>query len=266
MKVKSVRGPVAKHYFRDNQVHAAIAGTVLMLAAAAVVALAPSLRGRAGAPTLAERMPDGLAALLGVGPGVSFDTAAGHTDAWFLSLAAPLVLCALALPAAVRAIAGCEATGEMEWLAAQPIERAQVVVERFVAVVLVTAQAAVPATIMLVLGGGIGELELAPGLVAWSMIRVVVLVSLLAAIVMMVSALTGSLDMSVGVAIAAPIVAFGLILGGESSARLSPVRWVLGETPAADGGTTIGVLMAVTILAACMLIGSAGFQRRDIIL
>ena len=266
MKLKSVRGPLARHYFHDNQLHAAIAGTILMAAAAVVVALAPSLRGRGGAATLAERLPEGLAALLGVAPGLSFDTAAGHLDAWFLSLAAPLVLCALALPAAVRAIAGCEATGEMEWLAAQPVERAQIVFERFLAVAIVTAQAAIPATIVLVLGAGIGELELGAGLVAWSMVRVVVLVSLLAGIVMMVSALTGSLDVSSGVAVVLPAVAFGLILGGESTARLSPVRWVLGEAPAADGGTSVGVMMALTIMAACVLIGSAGFQRRDIIL
>ena len=266
MNFKAVRGPIARHYFNDNQVHAAIATTVLMIAAAVVVALAPSLRSRAGAATLAERMPDRLAALLGVAPDLSFDTAAGHLDAWFLSLAAPLVLCALALPAAVRSIAGCEATGEMEWLAAQPVERAQIVFERFVAIAFVTVQAATPATIILVLGGGVGGLELEPGMVVWSMLRVVVLVSVEAGTVVMVSGLTGSLDISVGVAIAAPIVAFGLILGGDSSARLSPVRWVLGEAPAAEGDTTIGVLMAVIVLAACILIGSAGFQRRDIVL
>lgn len=98
------------------------------------------------------------------------------------------------------------------------------------------------------------------------MIRVVVLVAALAGIVMMVSALTGSLEISIGVAVVAPLVAFGLIIGGDSTARLSPVRWVLGEAPAADGSTSIGVLMALTITAACLLIGSAGFQRRDIIL
>ena len=266
MKLKPVRGPLTRHYIQDSQVHASIAGAVLLVAAAVVVGLAPNFRSRSGSSSLAERLPEGIAALLGIEPGLSVDTAAGHIDAWMLSLAAPLVLCALALPAAVRAIAGSEATGEMEWLAAQPLQRAQIVTERFVAIAIVTAQAALPATLVLVLGGGIGELQLSTGVVVFAMVRVVVLVSLLAGVVLIVSAATGSLELAVGAAIVVPAVAFGLIVAGDTTARISPVRWVLGETPADGGAPVSGLLLAVVITAACVLIASASFERRDIIL
>jgi ABC-2 type transport system permease protein len=266
VKLNPVRGAVTRHYVQDSQVHASIAGGVLLVAAAVVVGLAPNLRSRGGSSSLAERLPGGIAALLGIEPGLSVDTAAGHLDAWMLSLAAPLVLCALALPAAVRAVAGSEATGEMEWLAAQPLQRTQIVAERFVAIAIVTAQAALPATVVLVLGGGIGELELSTSVVVFSMARIVLLVSLLAGIVLIVSAATGSLELSVGAALVVPLVTFGLIIAGDTTARISPVRWVLGATPADGGAPVGGLLLAIVITAACVLIASAGFQRRDIIL
>ncbi len=266
MRPHAIRGLLTRHYVEDNQVHAAIAGGVLLAASFVVIAVAPFVRDKDGAKTLADRLPDGVAALLGIEPGMSIDSAAGYLDAWMISLAAPLVLCALALPAAVRAVAGAEDSGEMEWLAAQPISRTQIVWERFLAITIVTAQAALPATLLLAIGGGIGELQLEAPMVVWSMIRVVALVSLLAGIVVVVSAVTGSLELAGGVAVAAPLVAFGLIVAGETTARVSPVRWALGSTPVAEAGAVVGVGVVIVFTIACVVIASAAFQRRDVIL
>lgn len=261
-----MRGAIARHYIADNQIHAAIAATVLLAASAVVVAVAPFVRDRDGSPSLADRLPEGFSALLGIEPGTSIDTAAGYLDAWMISLAAPLVLCALALPAAVRAVAGAEATGEMEWLAAQPLTRTQIVAERFVAIAAVTAQAALPATLLLAIGGGVGELETDAAVVVFSMVRVVALVTVLAALVVVVSAVTGSLELAGGAAVVAPLAAFGLVMGGDTTARLSPVRWALGRTPADGVGDLVGLGVVVVITAAVVVIASAGFQRRDVVL
>lgn len=266
MRPRPIRGVVTKHYLEDLQIHAAIASALLVAASAIVVLVAPWVRDRRGSPTLADRVPDGIAALLGIRPGLSIDSAAGYVDAWMISLAAPLVLCALALPAAVRAVAGAEATGEMEWLAAQPLQRTQIVAERFVAIVIVTAQAALPATVLLAIGGGIGELELNAPVVVWSMMRVILLVALLAGVVMVASAVSGSLELSGGAAVAAPVVVFALVAGSETTAKLSPVRWALGRTPVDDPAGLVGVAAVVAVTVVCVYIAATGFRRRDIIL
>ena len=154
----------------------------------------------------------------------------------------------------------------MEWLAAQPVQRTQIVVERFVAITLVTAQAALPATILLALGGSVGELDIGVGVVIWSMVRVIVLVALLAGLVMVISAATGSLELSAGMSVLGPVVAFGLIVAGETTAKFSPVRWALGATPAAETGEFSGVAATVVRTVVLLAVASFGFQRRDIIL
>ena len=266
MKLKPVRGALTRHYVHDNQIRAAIAAVLLVVASAAVIAMAPTIRDRSGSASIARRLPDGIAALLGIEPGLSLDSAAGYLDAWMLSLALPLVLAAVALPIAVRSIAGSESTGEMEWLAAQPLQRGQIVVERFLAIVILTAQAALPAAIVLAVGASVGELELGFGTVVWAVARVVILVLLLAAIVLIASAASGSLEFAIFVAAAVPLIVFGLIVGGESTARLSPVRWVLGATPADAGPAGVGVLAALGVTAICVAAAVLGFRRRDIVL
>jgi len=260
-----VRLALTKHYLEDNQFHAAIAGVALLIGALLTIGLAPMLRSKPGSASAATELPSGIASLLGIKPGVSLDTAAGHFDALMISLAAPLVLCALALPLVVRAIAGCEARGEMEWLAAQPVRRAQIVVERFLAIVLLMAQAALPATIALVLGASLGELNLGVVTVVWSMMRVVILVILLAGIALVASASGSSVKVAAATAVAVPLVAFGLVLF-EQTANVSPVRWTLGQTPAASSGTITGVLLAVALTAWFVGIAASGFNRRDLVL
>lgn len=265
MKLSPVRLTLTKHYIEDNQLHAAIAGVALLVGALLTIGLAPTLRSQSGSAGAAAELPSGIAALLGIKPGVSLDTAAGHFDALMISLAAPLVLCALALPLVVRAIAGCEARGEMEWLAAQPIRRTQIVVERFLAIVVLIAQATLPATIALSLGVAFGDLNLGVITVVWSMARVMVLVVLLAGITLVASAVGGSVRVAAMAAAAVPLVAFGLVLF-EQTAAVSPVRWTLGQTPAASSGTITGVLLAAVLTAWFVGMAASGFNRRDLVL
>ena len=265
MKLRPVRGAVLRHYIEDFQLPTAIAGTVLFVAATTTIGFAPYLRGRSGSSTAADRLPDGVAAVLGIEPGLSLNTAAGHLDAWMVSLAAPLILCALALPLAVRAVAGCEARGEMEWLATQPIRRTQIVIERFVAITVLTVEATIPATIVLAFGGSIGELELGVGVIVWSMMRVVVLVSTLTGITLIASAVGAGVRLAGGIALLVPVVAFTMLLT-DIATPLSPVRWTLGATPAADSGTLTGVAFALIVTVGCVAIAAEGFQRRDLLL
>jgi len=265
VKLRPVRLTLTKHFLEDNQLHAAIAGVALLVGAFLTIGLSPSLRSRPSSQTAAADLPSGVASLLGIKPGVSLDTAAGHFDALMVSLAAPLVLCALALPLVVRAIAGCEARGEMEWLAAQPIRRSQIVVERFLAIVVLLAQAALPATIALTIGARLGDLNLGVVTVVWSMARVVILVVLLAGITLVASAAAGSLRVASATAIAVPALAFGLVLF-EQTAAVSPVRWTLGQTPAAASGTITGVLLALALTGWFVAMAVSGFNRRDLVL
>lgn len=265
MKLRPVRGAVMRHYFEDFQLHAAIAGTALLVAATATIGFAPYLRGRVGNSTAADRLPAGVAAVLGIEPGVSLNSAAGHLDAWMVSLAAPLVLCALVLPLTVRALAGSEARGEMEWLAAQPVRRTQIVVERFMAIVFLTIEAAIPATIVVTVGGAVSGLDLGATLIVWSMVRVVILVSLLAGIALIASASGASVKIAAWLALMVPVAAFGMVLV-DKGASLSPVRWILGATPAADSGTLTGVMLGVVVTACCVGIAASTFHRRDLAL
>jgi len=265
VKLRPVRLALTKQYLEDNQLHAAIAGFALLVGALLTIGLAPMLRSKSGSASAATELPSGIAALLGIKPGVSLDTAAGHFDALMISLAAPLVLCALALPLVVRAIAGCEARGEMEWLAAQPIRRVQIVVERFLAIVLLMAQAALPATIALTFGATLGELNLSAVTVIWSMARVVILVGLLAGIALVASATGSSVRLAAATAAAVPLVAFGLVFF-EQTAPVSPVRWTLGQTPAAASGTFAGVLLSIALTAWFVGMAATGFNRRDLVL
>ncbi|NOX31918.1 MAG: hypothetical protein GXP35_18030, partial [Actinobacteria bacterium] len=136
MLVKPRFGVSMRQYKTDAQIPSLATSVVLLVLAGGAILTAPNLRSRSGASTLAGDLPLGVAGLLGLTNDTSLDSTVGHLDATFFSLVLPIVLVALTLPLAAASIAGMAERNELEFLGGQALDHSQLVVERFLAVML----------------------------------------------------------------------------------------------------------------------------------
>ncbi len=262
--IKPRRGVVMRHYRSDADVPTAIAATVLVVLAGASVLMWPSLRTRSGAQSAAADLPAGIAGLLGLTPQQSLDTAAGHLAATFFAFVLPIVLVALMVPLAAASIARPAERNELEFMAGQALSHRQLVIERFMAVVVVGLQAMTPSLILIVVATQIGNFDIGPVTLILAALRALAVATLAAAVASVVSALARRTVTAMAAGVAFTVAVFGLIAVNDNTAVVSPARWAL-TAAAAGGGSPVGAAAVAVAAMAVVVAAAIRFERGDLI-
>ncbi len=264
MLVKPRFGVSMRQYKTDAQIPTVAASVTLLALAAGAILTAPNLRSRSGASTLAGDLPLGIAGLLGLTSDTSLDSTVGHLNATFFSLVLPIALVALTLPLAAASIARLAERNELEFLGGQALDHSQLVVERFLAVMLAAVQAAIPATLLIVVATQIGDFDVSVLAVLLAAARALSIVALITALTAASSALLKRTAASLAFGVGVAIVAFGLIGLSSSTAVASPARLALTAT-ATGGGSPLGLVIVGGLSLVVIYAAGHRFEQLDLV-
>ena len=215
-----------------------------------------------------ESYPKGLLDALNYN---DMSTPAGYLTASVYGLIVAVLLLVYAVSAGARTIAGDEEAGTLDLIAAHPVSRVGLALQRFAgflaSVVIITA---VFWLVMLALSGPAGL----DGVSAWQFaamhIQLALFTAFFGALAYAVGAATGIRSLSLGVGAAVGVLGYfasGIIPqvdGLEWVENLSPFNWLIGGDPLRNG-----IQLGDSLLMACLVVvlvaaGTWAFDRRDI--
>jgi beta-exotoxin I transport system permease protein len=239
----------------------------LGLLTVAVLSVWPSVRDEYS--KLVQNYPEPLLALFGVEKS-GVGSAAGYLQAELFGLMVPLTLIAYMISAGSAATAGERDAGTLEFLLAQPVSRARVLLEKSLG--LVTALAAITVAFALVLVAFARAFALhvaVPDLLA-ATLSVFLLAALFGAVALFFGAVTGHRPLAAGIASALALTAFllsslaALVEGLERFRPLSPFWWYSGHDPLRRGLEPLHVALLVAGIVVFASAAVAAFGRRDV--
>ena len=247
--------------------------SVAMVAMVALtVALWPSIRGQDQFDELIRDLPDALRSLFGGQEDIPFTSPHGYLNSRLFSTVLPVMLLVFGIGVGARAVGGAEESGTMEVVLAHPVTRARLLVERYVAtVVLVLALAGVAMVCLLVLAPTVGLLDgVRIGRLLGASSAATALALLHATLAFAVGCLTGRRGLAV--AVAGAVAVGGYVLQGliaatdavEAARFVTPWHWYLEHNllVAAPGAQAIVVPLASS--AVLVLVGRTVFLQRDL--
>ena len=259
--IRPVRWVLTRNHLSDHQGLAAGGALLLMALGTGVLVAWPTVSDASWAATLAGDLPGGVADMFGLA-GTSLTEPTGYLDATFLSVVFPAVLLILTVPLMVRAVAGAESGGEMEFLAAQPVRRSQILVERFVSVSLLALEIGMPALILVATGASRGRLGIAAGSILGAGLRGLLLVVVVNAVVAAVAGASGRLALTSLVGLVTAVGVFALI--ALEVPEFSPARWLIGELPLGGTFSPVGSAGITLVAMVALWMGSRVFRLRDL--
>lgn len=234
------------------------------------VAFYPSFKDQPSFDQLFEDLPEGLQSLFGAG-GISLTSPAGYLHSQVFTTLLPIVLLIFAVALGARAIGGSEDDGTLELLLANPVSRARVATERYVAqTVLIIALGVVTSAAVVGLSAPFGLLE------GISIIRLLAaclaatcLALLHASIAFAAGAALGGRGRAIAIASAvagAGYISFGLISSGviRGSRFFSPWYWYLNRNIVAQGAGPEAILLPLGLALALAAAGIWMFRLRDL--
>jgi ABC-2 type transport system permease protein len=263
--------PVLAAVLRERR--RSLLGWALALAAVCgiYVAFWPAMGEGAEMQALIDTMPEGLVTAMGYD---AIGTAPGYLESTVFGLLGPALLLVFAIGFGARVVAGEEEDGTLELELTHPVSRSRVVAERLLALVLAVAGLTVVVLATTVALVGALEMEVATEGIAAASVGLGLLAVTFGLLTLGVGAATGrrgaALGVGAGLAVltyvadaVAPMVEWGGWLEAASpfSWYLGPDPLVAGFAPAVLGG--LAGLVAVTVVA--VLVGLAGFGRRDLL-
>ena len=246
--------------------------TLGMVALAGItVAFFPAIRDDAESfEELFSAFPEELLSIFGIDDPASLVTATGLVNSRIYSGFGPIILAVLGIVLGTAAIVGEEESGTLNLLLAQPVSRAQIIVEKAAAAAVLVGivASALFLTLSAVnplmdLGFGFSGI-LAANFTLWLFTMVFYLFT------MAIGAVTGSRSLTVGIAAAATGALFfinGLAPLVDEIAwmqKLTPFYWLQNPNPLANGFDLVAILIFVLAAAVAGAVGIWGFDRRDI--
>jgi ABC-2 type transport system permease protein len=236
---------------------------------AVTVAFYPSIRDDPALTQYAEDLPESVRALF-TGGEIDIASPAGYLNSQLFALTAPLILLIFSIAGGSGAVAGEEERGTLELLLAHPLRRRDYVVQRFVALTVLTAALAVVLLATVALGSWAVDLEIGFGKLVAASVGVALLALLFGAVALAVGAArpgrTVAIAVAAGVAVAAWILD-GLALAVDALEPwrpLGPYYHALGQNPLREGA--MWGSWAILALATALLVAgaAAGLERRDV--
>jgi ABC-2 type transport system permease protein len=154
-----------------------------------------------------ERMPESIRALFGMGEGVDPFSPVGYLSSQVYTLALPMLLMIAGI-GAVGAVAGDEEHGLLEGTFALPISRARVLLERWVAVVVLTTVLSAVGLVTTMVTARAVDLEVGVASMVWASVAVTVLTWAVAGLGLAVGAATGRRGLAMTVATVVAVVSY----------------------------------------------------------
>lgn len=233
------------------------------------VAFYPSIRDSSALAGYAKDLPETLRALFAGGE-LDLASATGYLNSQVFALMAPMVLLIFAIGGGAGAIAGEEERGELDLLLAQPVDRAALVWQRFLALVLLIAALAVALLMTVAVGSLLVDLQIGFDKLLAASVSVALLSILFAAVALTAGAIRPGKGQAITIASGLAIAAW--MLDGLAQAvsaldpwrPLSPYYHALGTNPLRDGAPWGGWALLIAMTAICLVAAAAGLRKRDI--
>jgi ABC-2 type transport system permease protein len=239
------------------------------LASVAVMysAFYPSVRD--SAPDLQrylEKLPEAFKDLIGG----DFTSPAGYLRSETFSTLGLILFLVFAIGAGARAIAGEEEGRTLDLLLSTPIQRRQVLLDKWISMALTTLGLAVVLGLTIALIGPVFELRVPVVDLASACLMLCLLGVAFGTVALAVGCFTGRRALANGVTGGVATVAYVLnVLAPAVDALaplrpLSPFRWYLEPDPLIDGIATVNVVVLAAITAVACGAAWLSFERRDL--
>ncbi len=223
-----------------------------------------------GGPELAvfmRNIPQPLLAAFGMTD--MFD-GVGYTHGAIFGMLGTLLLTLAAVGWGTRAVAGDEGSGALEMTLSYPVTRTQVVLQRALALAVLTAAAALVTTLSVIVLAGPSQLGIAPGNALATGVTFWLLALAFGLVALTVGALTGDRGAATATAAAVAVAAYlAHTLGGQLATlrwleAVSPFTWAFGNSPLRNGLSLAGAGLLLAGCAALTGVALWGINRRDI--
>ena len=183
----------------------------------------------------------------------------------------PILLAIMAISAGVKAIAGDEESGTLDLIAAQPVSRVSLALQRFGAIVVaVVVLSAIVGLTITGLRGPAQYPEVAAGNIAATAFQLALFGMLFGALAYAVGAWTGRKAVALAVGAGAAVLGYlansflPQIEGLKWTQKLSPFYWYLGGDPLTNGLDWAGIGLLAGVSAILVALGTWRFAQRDI--
>ena len=233
------------------------------------IAFYPSVRDSAGLADYSKDLPKALRALFAGGE-INLVSATGYLNSQVFALMAPLILLVFSIGAGATAVAGAEERGTLDLLLAQPLERADFVLQKFAALSASVLALTLGLLVTVAVGSRLVDLEIGFGKLVAASGGVALLALLFGALALAVGAARPGRGRAA--AVAAAVAAASWMLDGLGQAvdaldpwrPLSPYYQALGTSPLSDGVPWASWALLVALTALCVGAGVVGLRRRDV--
>jgi ABC-2 type transport system permease protein len=218
--------------------------------------------------SLLEKMGP-AAQLLGASAGDA-NSLVGFLHIELFSMILPAALVAFAAGTASGFTAGEESRGTIDVLLSYPVSRRRVVLEKWLAVVLVCIVCAVVLWVFAIAGAAISASPLPPGPLAAALVMLVLLGLAFGDIALAISAFSGNRGAAIGVTVALMVAmylvdALSSIVDGLATIRpLSVFRYYMGDDPLRNGVNAGDAVVLAGVAAVFLVVAIIAFERRDL--
>jgi len=238
--------------------------------AAITVAFYPSVRDQPGFSELIESLPPQLLAAFGVEDASELITPVGLVNSRLYASVGSILAIVFAVSIGTQSVAGEEERGTMDLMLAQPVMRTRIVLESFVAMVVLVAVLAMSLLVVLVIASPAFGLDLSVTGIIAANVGMALLALVHGALALALGGLTGKRKLTLGVVTA--VVATGFFVNGFATLvealqplrTVSPFHWFLGPDPLANGfdGPSLAKMTITTLVLVAVAVW--GFNRRDV--
>ena len=245
-------------------------GTVF--AVATIVGLWPSVKGNSDIEDLVRDLPAPMRAAFGLDEGIAISSAPGYLHARLFSTVLPILLVVYAIGLGARAVGGAEEDGTLQLVAAGPVTRTRIALERFAAsLTLLLALSAVAFVATLATGAAVTIFEdLSPLRTALDAAAATALAVLFLALSFSVGAATGRRGPALSVASSAAVGTYVLHATAASAEAVRPLRalspwwWFLDRNLLVHDPTFLALGLPLLLGAVLVMCALVAYQRRDL--
>ncbi len=231
----------------------------------------PSLRDRAAELNdMVANMPDGLASLFGISSGVQPFSPVGYLSSQIYVLMLPVLLLIAGIGVA-GSLAGDEEHGLLETTYSLPITRRRVVIERWLAMVVLTSILVAVSFVAVAISVAVVDLGVGTAALVWASVGVALLTWAVAGIGLAAGALTGRRSIAItaasGIAVVSYVITSMADAGIGFFETIRPIS-VFSHYDVVQvllrGRPTWALLVLVAVAAAGLAVAAWGIDRRDL--
>ena len=264
------RPSVLERTFRDQRRSLLVWAVALISLVGIYVAIYPSIKGNSSYTKLIDQMPKAYRAFLSLSSGSDLTSATGYLDTELFSFMGPLLVLVFSIGAGSSAVAGEEDRHTLDLLLANPVSRARVVAEKFLAIVAGLAFLMVILWSAVMVEGTLAGMHISAAHSAAAVTHLGLLGVEFAAVALLAGCVTGRVGVSR--AVAGMLAAGAYLVNGLAGLAgwlrpvrpLSPYYQFIGHDPLRTGmWPAAAVAMAVTA-AVVAATGAWTFEHRDV--